>query len=122
MVHLDVKPANIIMSGPPRLIDLSVAMSADDAAVLNRPIGTDGYMAPEQCDPRSFGPVTPAADVWGLGATLYRAAVAESPYPEAGPRLRRPPASLAAARRHAGSDRGPGSGLDCRDDHRLLGR
>ncbi len=27
VVHLDVKPANIIMSGPPRLIDLSVAMT-----------------------------------------------------------------------------------------------
>src|ERR687894_1338355 len=32
IVHLDVKPANTIMSGPPRLIDLSVAMTLDDAA------------------------------------------------------------------------------------------
>jgi serine/threonine protein kinase len=83
VVHLDVKPANVIMSGPPRLIDLSVARPTEDAADLDRPIGTDAYMAPEQCDPRSLGPVTPAADMWGLGATLYRAAVDEPAYPEA---------------------------------------
>lgn len=35
VAHLDLKPANTIMSGSPRLIDLSVAMSAEeDAAAL----------------------------------------------------------------------------------------
>ena len=83
VVHLDLKPANTIMSGPPRLIDLSVALDADAAARLDRPIGTDGYMAPEQCDPAGRGPVGAAADVWGLGATLYRAATGERPFPGA---------------------------------------
>jgi eukaryotic-like serine/threonine-protein kinase len=83
VVHLDVKPANTIMSGPPRLIDLSVALTVSDAAALEHPIGTDAYMAPEQCLPRSLGPVGPPADVWGLGATLFRAATGERPFPGA---------------------------------------
>ena len=33
-VHLDVKPDNIVMGAPPRLIDLSVARSLDEAAGL----------------------------------------------------------------------------------------
>jgi serine/threonine-protein kinase len=36
-------------------------------------VGTDAYMAPEQCLPEELGPVGAPADVWGLGATLYRA-------------------------------------------------
>lgn len=81
VVHLDLKPANTIMSGPPRLIDLSVAVTVEQAARLTHSIGTDGYMAPEQCDPGALGPVGPAADVFGLGATLYRAATGERPFP-----------------------------------------
>ncbi len=79
-VHLDVKPSNIIMGAPPRLIDLSVARSVEAAAALDHPIGTDAYMAPEQCDPSGLGPVGPAADVWGLGLTLYKAATGERPF------------------------------------------
>ena len=80
VVHLDVKPANVIMSGPPRLIDLSVALGVEEAAALDRPIGTDGYMAPEQCDPARLGPPGPAADLFGLGATLYRAVAGARPF------------------------------------------
>jgi serine/threonine-protein kinase len=83
VVHLDVKPSNTIMSGPPRLIDLSVARSTDDAAQLRKPVGTDSYMAPEQCDPAAHGPVGPPADVFGLGVTLYRAATGARPFTEA---------------------------------------
>jgi eukaryotic-like serine/threonine-protein kinase len=84
VVHLDVKPSNTIMGAPPRMIDLSVGMSVDEAARLETQVGTDAYMAPEQCDPERLGPVGPAADVWGLGATLYKAASGELPYPEPG--------------------------------------
>jgi serine/threonine protein kinase len=72
-VHLDIKPSNVIMGAPARLIDLSVARTVDDAASLTWPIGTDAYMAPEQCEPPTTGTPQPASDVWGLGATLFEA-------------------------------------------------
>lgn len=84
LVHLDVKPDNIVMGVPPRLIDLSIARSAERAARLREPIGTDAYMAPEQCDPTyNPGSVGPPADVWGLGASLYHAATGALPFPRA---------------------------------------
>ena len=82
MVHLDVKPANVIMGVPPRLIDLSVARSFERAARMSGPIGTDPYMAPEQCDPQGDrGVVGPAADVWGIGVTAWWALLGHSPFP-----------------------------------------
>ncbi len=80
VVHLDVKPRNIIMSAPPRLIDLSIARTFEEAKKLKSPVGTDAYMAPEQCDPTRATP-GPAADVWGLGATLYHSIAAKVPFP-----------------------------------------
>ena len=79
-VHLDVKPTNIIMGAPPRLIDLSIARRVDEAACLDHPVGTDAYMAPEQCDPPRSGTPGPAADVWGLGATLFEACAGYPPF------------------------------------------
>ena len=79
MVHLDVKPENVVMGAPPRLIDLSVARSVEAARRLRTAIGTDGYMAPEQCDP-SRGAVGPPADVFGLAATLHHAVGGTRPF------------------------------------------
>ncbi len=79
-VHLDVKPKNIIMGGPPRLIDLSVAHSVDAAAALSVPVGTDAYMAPEQCEPGPRGTPGPPADVWGVGVSMFEALVGELPF------------------------------------------
>ena len=73
-VHLDVKPSNVIMGAPAKLVDLSIAMDTTAAAEITYPLGSDEYMAPEQCVPGEHGRMGPASDVWGLGATLYRAA------------------------------------------------
>ena len=83
VVHLDIKPRNIIMGAPPRLIDLSVARSFKNASKITGHIGTDAYMAPEQCDPR-IGGIGPESDIWGLGASLYHAAVGKVPFPRPG--------------------------------------
>jgi eukaryotic-like serine/threonine-protein kinase len=80
-VHLDVKPDNIIMGVPPRLIDLSIARTFERAGRLSSPIGTDAYMAPEQCAPGDRGTVGSPADVWGLGATLHHAVAGSVPFP-----------------------------------------
>jgi serine/threonine protein kinase len=80
VVHLDVKPDNIVMGIPPRLIDLSIARPLERAARTRGPVGTDAYMAPEQCAP-GFGTIGSAADVWGLGATLHHAVSGSVPFP-----------------------------------------
>ena len=81
-VHLDIKPSNIVMGVLPRLLDLSIARSFDSAAQLRQAIGTDAYMPPEQCDPTAWpGRIGPAADIWGLGATLYHATTGHVPFP-----------------------------------------
>src|ERR687896_1499251 len=49
MVHLDVKPDNIVMGIPPRLIDFSLVRSFEAAARIETAIGTNAYMPPEQC-------------------------------------------------------------------------
>jgi serine/threonine protein kinase len=99
VVHLDIKPRNIIMGAPPRLIDLSVARSFAAAEALEDRVGTDAYMAPEQVDPAAHGPVGPGADVWGLGVTLYEALAGRRPWPGAAdgaahPQVRGGPAPL----------------------------
>ncbi len=107
VLHLDVKPDNIIMGVPPRLIDLSIATPLAEAAELRGALGTDAYMPPEQCDPAAHpGEISPASDVWGLGATLYHAVSGAVPFPRkrgAGssddpvarwPQLARPPEPL----------------------------
>ncbi|MGH1564855.1 serine/threonine-protein kinase [Mumia sp. DW29H23] len=80
VVHLDVKPSNVIMGSPAKLIDLSIARRTDDARALTYVVGTDDYLAPEQADPQGYGVVGPASDVWGLGATLYLATCGYTPY------------------------------------------
>jgi len=101
IAHLDVKPSNVVMGAPPRLIDLSVARTHEQAARTRTPIGTDAYMAPEQAKPD--GRLGSATDVFGLCATVYEAvagARAPAPLP------RRTPRELAAIL-HAGLDPDP---------------
>lgn len=81
VVHMDVKPRNVIMTGPPRLIDFSLALRTDELARVSSPTGTPKYMAPEQCDPARFCSLGSATDVWGIGVTLYWALAQRSPFP-----------------------------------------
>jgi eukaryotic-like serine/threonine-protein kinase len=85
VVHLDIKASNIIMGAPARLIDLSVARTAEDCLRLRSAVGTDSYMAPEQCLPGKGSPIGPPADVWGIGVTLYRSLTGERPFPKGAP-------------------------------------
>ena len=72
VLHLDLKPSNIIATGGlARVLDLSLARPPGPA----KPgVGTLGYMSPEQARGGDLGP---AVDVWGIGATLYEVATGE---------------------------------------------
>ena len=104
-VHLDLKPDNLVMGIPPRVIDLSLARTIERAKRLTDYIGTNAYMPPEQCNPR--GDVGPPADVWGLGATLYHAVAGRLPVPAAA--LARPTTRRSrTASRSSRTSRAPG--------------
>ena len=82
VVHLDVKPKNVMMAPPPRLIDLSVARTIDRARSTAYPVGTDRYMAPEQCGTGLALEMSHATDVWGLGVTMHEALAGTRPFPD----------------------------------------
>lgn len=80
VVHRDVKPANVMLAaGRVKLTDFGIAQAADDPRLTSTGalIGSPGYMSPERLE---TGEVTPAADLWALGATLYFALTGQGPY------------------------------------------
>jgi serine/threonine protein kinase len=70
VLHLDVKPDNVTMGDPPRLLDYSLAQTFSSSVKLRHTLGTPAYMPPEQC---THGEVSPASDFFALGVTLYEA-------------------------------------------------
>jgi len=83
IVHRDLKPANVILEGEqPVLVDFGIVrMLGLDQSRLTETgalLGSPSFMAPEQAD--GLPDVGPAADVYGLGATLYYLATGRPPF------------------------------------------
>jgi serine/threonine-protein kinase len=81
IVHRDVKPANLLVEpdATVRLVDFGIARGpAGTATTAHRVVGTALYMAPEQAMGRA---VTPATDVYALGAVAHHCLTGSPPFP-----------------------------------------
>lgn len=83
VLHLDVKPSNLTLGDPPRLLDLGLARRISGPLKLPRRTGTPAYMPREQC---GDGHVTPASDLFSLGATLYEGVSGMRPFSSGDPK------------------------------------
>ena len=86
IVHRDLKPSNVMIDeGRVVLVDFGGIKVTDSLAVLGdekaqdetRPLGTPGFMAPEQFEGRN---VDPRTDLFALGALLYHITTGRLPY------------------------------------------
>jgi len=80
VVHRDLKPSNVLLaSDGPRIIDFGISRAAEATSMTGTGmiVGSPGFMSPEQAD---SGEVSPASDVFSLGAVLAYAATGREPF------------------------------------------
>ncbi len=78
IVHRDIKPENLFLTsdGRVKVLDFGIARIDDQTGPALRatqsgcPMGTPGFMAPEQARGR-WDLVGPQSDIWSLGATMF---------------------------------------------------
>ncbi len=86
LVHRDIKPSNLMVTedGHVKILDLGLALLADqheglgELTTVGQMMGTVDYMAPEQCN--DSHDVDIRADIYSLGATLFKMLTGTAPY------------------------------------------
>ena len=86
VVHRDVKPQNIVVSGDgqARLIDFGLAIQPAGQVALDAVAGTVAYAAPEQTGMLKR-PVDGRADLYALGVVLFECLTGQRPFDAADP-------------------------------------
>ena len=84
ILHRDLKPGNILLDGrgEPMVSDFGLAKWLEPTGRLTRTpsiFGTPGYIAPEQVN-GSEGKLTPAVDIYSLGAVLFDLLTGRPPF------------------------------------------
>src|SRR5256885_1619253 len=84
ILHRDLKPGNILLDarGEPMVSDFGLAKWLDTASEITCTLtvfGTPGYIAPEQAE-NSAADLTPATDVYSLGAILFELLAGQPPF------------------------------------------
>lgn len=77
VLHRDLKPANVLIDqeGRVQITDFGIAVTSSDTEP-HAPIGTLGYMAPEQLE--AGAPLTERTDLYALGVVLYELVTGQS--------------------------------------------
>ena len=83
IIHRDIKPENILLQGGHALVaDFGIALAASKAGgrmtETGMSLGTPQYMSPEQA--MGEREITPASDVYALGAVTYEMLTGEAPF------------------------------------------
>ncbi|MFJ7206373.1 serine/threonine-protein kinase [Streptomyces sp. NPDC098789] len=86
VLHRDVKPGNVLLAKDGRVLltDFGIAAIEGDTSITRTGelVGSIDYLAPERV---TGGAPDPASDLWSLGATLYTAVEARSPFRRTSP-------------------------------------
>ena len=81
VIHRDIKPSNIVLDhhGAPKILDFGLAICINDKDDLNSisPLGTIGYMSPEQVQGKS---ADHRSDLFSLGVLLYELVTGVKPF------------------------------------------
>lgn len=81
VIHRDFKPGNVLLDEKRNtyLTDFGLAKMSESSGALTGTgvLGTPSYMSPEQSEP---GDLTPAADVYALGVTIFQMLTGHVPY------------------------------------------